>query len=109
MPILPIPRSTFDQLHPNRTTPHMQEEVEWFAERSRLLIGYVARHLERPRDTAEWLMAIEGRDEHGKFHVVDAREHLPTQQEARALLEKRMNELLASGLKVFPRGVALPR
>ena len=109
MPILPVTRSTFDQLHPNRPKPPTQEEVEWFAERSRVLIGYVARDLGAARDTATWLMAIEGRDEHGKFHVVDSSEHLGSQHEARAILEKRMNELLATGLKVFPRGVALPR
>jgi hypothetical protein len=109
MPILPVSRSTFDQLHPNRPNLPMQEEIEWLAERSRLLIGYVARDLGAARDAAEWLMAIEGRDEHGKFHVVDSREHLGSQPEARAILEKRMNELLATGLKVFPRGVALPR
>jgi hypothetical protein len=99
MPILPISRSTFDQLHPNRPPAWMQEEVEWLAERSRLLIGYVARNLQ----SDYWSIVIEGRDERGEFHLVDSADHLSSQRDARALLEKRMNEVLATGVKVFPR------
>ena len=101
MPILSISRSTFDQLHPNRAPSWMQEEVEWFAERSRALIGYIARKLES--DLEDWSIAIEGRDERGQFHLIDSHDQLASQRDARALLEKRMNELLATGLKVFPR------
>jgi hypothetical protein len=105
MPILSISRSAFEQLHPNRASQWMQEEVEWFAERSRLLIGYIARHLESERElqSENWLVVIEGRDERGEFHLVDSQDHLASQREARTSLEKRINELLASGLKVFPR------
>jgi len=105
MPILSISRSVFDQLHPNRASLWTQEEVEWFAERSRALIGYVARNLgsERDGNSEEWSIAIEGRDERGQFHQIDSRGRLASQSDARVLLEKRMNELLATGLKVFPR------
>jgi hypothetical protein len=105
MPILSIPRSAFDQLHPNRAPMWMQEEVEWFAERSRVLIGYVARNVKAALElqSEDWSMVIEGRDERGEFHLVDSQDHLASQREARAALEKRMNELLATGLKVFPR------
>jgi hypothetical protein len=105
MPILSISRSTFDQLHPNRAPHWMQEEVEWFAERSRVLIGYIARNLEALRDlpSEDWSIVIEGRDERAEFHLIDSHDHLASQREARALLEKKMNELLATGLKVFPR------
>ena len=105
MPILSISRSVFDQLHPNRPRLWMQEEVEWFAERSRVLIGYIARNLESDRtlQAEDWSIAIEGRDERGEFHQVDSQDHLASQREARAMLEKKMNELLATGLKVFPR------
>jgi len=48
-------------------------------------------------------MVIEGRDERGEFHLVDSEDHLPSQRDARASLEKRMNQLLATGVKVFPR------
>ena len=99
MPILPISRSTFDQLHPNRPPAWTQEEVEWLAERSRALIGYIARNLQ----SDSWSMVIEGRDERGEFHLVDSEDHLPSQYDARASLEKRMNQLLATGVKVFPR------
>jgi hypothetical protein len=99
-----ISRSAFDQLHPNRASSWMQEEVEWFAERSRMLIGYIARNLESVRNahTEDWSMVIEGRDERAQFHLVDSHDHLASQGDARAFLEKRMNELLATGLKVFP-------
>lgn len=107
MPILSISRSAFDQLHPNRAPSWMQEEVEWFVERSRALIGYITRHLNRDREgdlqSEDWSVAIEGRDERGEFHLIDSHDHLGSQRDARAVLEKRMNELLASGLKVFPR------
>jgi hypothetical protein len=110
MPILSISRNAYDQLHPNRAPSWMQEEVEWFAERSRALIGYIARNLESDRGAQpeDWSILIEGRDERGEFHLIDSNNHLPSQRDARALLEKRMNELLATGLKVFPRraGVA---
>jgi hypothetical protein len=111
MPILSISRSAFDQLHPNRAPKWMQEEVEWFAERSRALIGYIVRNLKAEQDlqSEDWSIVIEGRDERGEFHLVDSQDHLASQREARALLEKRMNQLLATGLKVFPRraGAAL--
>jgi hypothetical protein len=111
MPILSIPRTTFDQLHPNRASSWMQEEVEWFAERSRVLIGYIARNFGRGDDapSEDWSSAVEGRDERGQFHVIDSREHFATQDDARVWLEKRMNEFLATGLKVFPRAGVLPR
>ena len=105
MPILSISRGAFDQLHPNRASSWMQQEVEWFAERSRVLIGYIARNVktERDRHSEDWSIVIEGRDERGQFHLIDSHEHLASQDGARTLLEKRMNELLATGLKVFPR------
>jgi hypothetical protein len=106
MPILSISRSAFDQLHPNRARSWMQEEVEWFAERSRVLIGYIARHIAPEPDPQpeDWSVVIEGRDERGEFHMVDSREHIGSQRDARTVLEKRVNELLATGVKVFPRG-----
>ncbi len=105
MPILSISRSAFEQLHPNRATLWTQEEVEWFAERSRMLIGYIARNLgsERGPHAEDWSIVIEGRDERAQFHQIDSHDHLASQGDARALLEKRMNELLATGVKVFPR------
>ena len=105
MPILSISRSAFEQLHPNRASLWTQEEVEWFVERSRALIGFVARSLGSQRDphSEDWSIVVEGRDERGQFHQIDSHDHLASQGDARALLEKRMNELLATGLKVFPR------
>jgi hypothetical protein len=105
MPILSISRSAFDQLHPNRAPVWLQEEIEWFVERSRALVGYIARNLNRENDlqSENWSVVIEGRDERGEFHLIDSHTQLASQSDARALLEKRMNELLATGLKVFPR------
>jgi hypothetical protein len=105
MAILSISRNAFDQLHPNRAPVWTQEEVEWFAERSRALIGYIARNLKSERDPQreDWSIVIEGRDERAEFHLIDSHDQLASQRDARALLEKRMNELLATGLKVFPR------
>jgi hypothetical protein len=101
MPIQAISRTLFDQLHPTRPSSDgwTREEVEWFAERSRSLIGYLARNLR----SGDWLCVIEGRDERGQFYEIESREGLVTQDDARAVIEKRMNELMATGLKVFPR------
>jgi hypothetical protein len=112
MPILSIPRSAFDKLHPNRASSWMQEEVEWFVERSRALIGYIAHQIGSDTDpeSANWSVVIEGRDERGEFHVIDSQEHVANQRDAQTFLERRMSELLATGLKVFPRSMgALPR
>jgi hypothetical protein len=101
MAIQRISRSVFDQLHPARlsSAAWIQEEVEWFAERSRSLIAFIARNLR----SSEWLFVIEGRDERGQFYEIESRDGLVSQEDARALLEKRMNELIATGVKVFPR------
>ena len=101
MPIQPISRSVFNQLHPNRrpAPEWMQVEVEWFAERSRILIGYIARNVHQN----DWTFVVEGRDEHGEFHAIDSGDHIDTQESARDLLDACMRKLLASGLMVFPR------
>ena len=102
MPIQSITRTAFDQLHPRRSASSwIQEEVEWFAERSRIFIGYIAHNVH----TDDWLFVVEGRDEHGQFHEIESGDHIATQQEARTLVERTMNEVLGTGVQVFPRGV----
>jgi len=100
MPIQSITRTAFDQLHPRRSASSwIQEEVEWFAERSRALIAYIATNGRSP----DWSIVIEGRDERGDFHPIESRTHIATLDEARTLVEKTMKEVLGTGLKVFPR------
>jgi hypothetical protein len=45
---------------------------------------------------------FEGRDERGQFHAVESCDHIPAQDNARALLEESIRRLTATGLKVFP-------
>ena len=100
-----ISRVAFDQLNPDRLrlSDWFQEEVEWFVERSKILIGCIARNVQ----SDDWLFVVEGRDERGHFHEVESRDHLASREDARASLEKTVHRLLATGMKVFPRGVAL--
>jgi hypothetical protein len=101
MPIQSITRIAFDQLHPRRSTPPswIREEVEWFTERSRALIGYIATNV----PSADWSIVIEGRDERGEFHPIESQAHIATLDDARSLVERTMNEVLGTGVKVFPR------
>ena len=100
MVVQPIPRSLFEQFGGRFTLPaSLEEDYEWFAERSRILIGYIARN----RHSREWTFTVEGRDERGEFHAVDSLDHIATVEKARALLEASIAKLCATGLKVFPR------
>ena len=101
MPIQSISQSAFDQLHLHRRTSAawMQEKVEWFTERSRVFVGYIVKDVR----SSDWSFVIEGRDERGEFHPIESRDHIGGQEEARKLLETGMNELMATGVKVFHR------
>lgn len=101
MPIQSIPRTAFNQLHPgHRAAPEwIQEEVEWFAERSRVLIGYIARNVR----SNDWMFVVEGRDERGEFYAVESADEIPSVESAREFLEACVRKLLATGVKVFPR------
>jgi hypothetical protein len=101
MLIQSITRTAFDQLHPRRSVSSwIQEEVEWFAERSRALIAYIATN----GRSADWSIVIEGRDELGEFHPIESRAHIASLDEARTLIERTMNRVLGTGVQVFPRG-----
>jgi len=88
----------FDDLHQHRTGPSWpHEEVEWFVERTRTLVAYISRNM----NSGNWLFVIEGRDERGRFYELESRDGILSQAEARAELEKELNRVLATGLKVF--------
>jgi hypothetical protein len=101
MPVQPISRRAFEELHPARprTFAWLREEVEWFIERSRAFVAFIVKNV----DSNDWSFVIEGRDERGQFHPVESREHLASYDDARARLEVAVNRLMASGVKVFPR------
>jgi hypothetical protein len=95
-----ISRVAFEELHPDRskTSAWFQQEVEWFVERSRLLIGCIARNLQ----SDDWLFVVQGRDERGRFHEVESQVHLATHEEARNAFRSTVSQLVATGVKVFP-------
>jgi hypothetical protein len=105
MPLQSISRLAFDQLNPDRLrlSHWFHEEVEWFVERSKILIGCIAKNMQ----SDDWFFVVEGRDERGQFHEVESRDHLASREDARALLETTVHRLLATGMKVFPRSAAL--
>ena len=93
-----VSRKMFDELHHHRTGPLWpHEEVEWFVERTRTLIGSISRNM----NSGNWVFVIEGRDERGRFYELESRDGILSQAEARAELEKELNRVLATGLKVF--------
>ncbi len=65
MPIQSISSRTFQQLNPDhkKSALGMKEEIEWFVERSRALIAFLARDT----TSGDWSIVIEGRDERGQF------------------------------------------
>ena len=102
MLIQPISRRTFDAFNPDR--PPMAatrfEEVEWFAERSSVVIGFVAQD----RIRGDRTIGVRGRDEHGRFHEIDsAEENYAYQEDAREVLVTKMDSFARSGRQVFPR------
>jgi hypothetical protein len=95
-----ITRAAFEELHPDRATTSVwfQQEVEWFVERSRLLIGCIAKNVQ----SDDWLFVVQGRDECGRFHEIETQAHLATQEEARNVFRSTVSQLVATGVKVFP-------
>jgi hypothetical protein len=96
-----ISRRTFDAFNPERPSIAVNrfEEVEWLAERSKVVIGFVARD----RISSDWTIGVQGRDEHGRFHEIESEEHIAYEEDARELLLTQMNRIVRSGTQVFPR------
>jgi hypothetical protein len=102
MVIQPISRRAFDAFNPDRPSMAASrfEEVEWFAERSRVVIGFVAQD----RIRGDWTIGALGRDEHGRFHEIDStEERYAYQEDAREVLLTKMDSIARSGRQVFPR------
>ena len=99
MSVQSVSQKSFDQLHPRRRSSWAEQDVEWFIERSRTLIAYI----ERTIGVDDWRVVIEGRDEHGEFYGIESVDGLSSQEDARTVIEKRINDIMATGLKVFPR------
>ena len=99
--IQPISRRTFDSFNPERPSIPVSrfEEVEWLAERSKVVIGFVARD----RIRGDWTIGVQGRDEHGRFHEIESEEHIAYEEDARERLLTHMNRIARSGTQVFPR------
>ena len=99
--IQPISRRTFDAFNPERpSTPvNRFEEVEWLAERSKVVIGFVARD----RIRGDWTIGVQGRDEHGRFHEIESEEHIANEEDARELLLTQMNRIVTEWHTGVPR------
>jgi hypothetical protein len=106
MAIQPITRALFEQLQGRfASSGWMQEDIEWFADRSRIVIGYIARNVQ----SNDWTCVVEGRDERGQFYEIESQDGLGSRDDARSRLEGNIQELMMTGLKVFPRGAILLR
>lgn len=102
MAIQSIPKREFDRLGPGRgpMVESMVEEVEWFADDEKLVIGVVARD----RSDNDFSIAVLGRDERRKFRAIDTDVSIETVDDARAQLIEKMEKALAAGDKIFPQG-----
>ena len=76
------------------------EEVEWFSDLLRRVLGTVVRD----RIDDDWSYVVLGRDEHGIFRAIDFKVSLPTQETAAEQLGEKMREHLSTGATVFPQG-----
>jgi hypothetical protein len=102
MAIRSVSRDEFDKFKPARS-PILEmtiEEVEWFADDGGIVIGVLARD----RADDDWSAAILGRDERGQFRAIDMAVSVKTRDEARTLLNAKMEKALATGETVFPQG-----
>ncbi len=63
-----IDKSEFDKFHPARrpTTIIVSEEIEWYVDESKTLLGVVVWD----RSDGDWAYIILGRDEDGKFRAI---------------------------------------
>jgi hypothetical protein len=97
-----ISKQRFDALCRSRrpTTAYVSREVEWFSDDEERVLGLVLL------DTVDndWLWRVLGRDEAGVFRCIDLGVSIPTQDEARNLLQSKLNEYAQTRLKTFPQG-----
>lgn len=73
------------------------EEVAWFADSKRNIIGAVARD----KFDKDWSWVVMGRDPKGKFRAIDLQVSLPSESVAREQISSTMAALEASGKTVF--------
>jgi len=92
MPIQSIPKREFDRLGPGRgpMVESLIEEVEWFADDEKTVIGVVARD----RSDNDFSIAVLGRDEQQKFRAIDTDVSIETATDARAQLIAKMERAL---------------
>ncbi|MFQ5903792.1 MAG: hypothetical protein ACE5JO_08885 [Candidatus Binatia bacterium] len=107
MGIVPLSKTEFDAYLParNLNLPPIAEEVEWFADERRNVLGIVVRD----RIDDDWLYVILGRDEQLRFRAISLDVSIESRDEARERLLAAMAELEVSGESVFPQGDRAPK
>lgn len=97
-----ISKERFNALCRSRrpTADYVSREVEWFSDDDERVLGLVLL------DTVDndWVWMVLGRDEAGVFRCIDLGVSIPTQDEARKLLEAKLHEYSRTGQKTFPQG-----
>ena len=75
------------------------EEIEWFADDEKSVIGVVARD----RSDNDFSIAVLGRDERQKFRAIDTDVSIQNVNDARAQLIEKMERALATREKIVPQ------
>jgi sugar phosphate isomerase/epimerase len=90
MPIQSIPKREFNSLSPARIpmVASMIEEVEWFADDAKIVIGVLARD----RSDDDFSIVVLGRDERRQFRAIDTDVSIGTVYDARAQLIQKMEK-----------------
>jgi hypothetical protein len=102
MKVRPITQARFEALCYSRQPLGMFliQEVEWYANKQETLLGIVSF------DTSDrdWGWVVLGRDEQGLFRAIDVGVSIKRQNDARALLRKKLLAHAGSSQTIFPQG-----
>jgi hypothetical protein len=99
MAIKSITQSEFDTFKPSRSPmiAAITEEVEWFTDQARTIIGSVIYD----KTDSDWSYVILGRDERGSFRAIQAKSTIEDRETAKTQLLMAMSKVEASGQTVF--------
>lgn len=99
MAIISITQSEFDAFKPSRSPliASITEEVEWYADSARTIIGAVSYD----KTDSDWSYVILGRDERRSFRAIQAQSAIEDRETAKTQLQQAMAKVEASGQTVF--------
>ena len=98
----PISKARFDALCRVRQpfAHYTSREVEWFSDEGERVLGLILLDVV----DNDWVWMVLGRDEAGLFRCIDLDSSIPTQENARSLLQLKLDEYSRTGQTLFAQG-----